>query len=173
MMSMTLARDSGLEAGALSGIRVLDLTRILAGPTCTQLLGDLGADIIKIEKPGVGDETRLWGPPFVTDANGNDTTESAYYLCANRNKRSVIIDISKPEGAGLVRGLLERCDVLIENFKQGGLAKYGLGYDDVKKTVSPPRVLFDYRFWPDRTERSPARLRHHCAGLWRDHERYG
>ena len=140
MMSMTLARDSGLEAGALSGIRVLDLTRILAGPTCTQLLGDLGADIIKIEKPGVGDETRLWGPPFVTDANGNDTTESAYYLCANRNKRSVTIDISKPEGAGLVRGLLERCDVLIENFKQGGLAKYGLGYDDVKKLY--PRLVF-------------------------------
>ena len=140
MMSMTLARDSGFEAGALSGIRVLDLTRILAGPTCTQLLGDLGADIIKIEKPGVGDETRLWGPPFVTDANGNDTTESAYYLCANRNKRSVTIDISKPEGAGLVRGLLERCDVLIENFKQGGLAKYGLGYDDVKKLY--PRLVF-------------------------------
>ena len=140
MMSMTLARDSGFEAGALSGIRVLDLTRILAGPTCTQLLGDLGADIIKIEKPGVGDETRLWGPPFVTDANGNDTTESAYYLCANRNKRSVTIDISKPEGAGLVRGLLERCDVLIENFKQGGLAKYDLGYDDVKKLY--PRLVF-------------------------------
>ena len=140
MMSMTLARDSGFEAGALSDIRVLDLTRILAGPTCTQLLGDLGADIIKIEKPGVGDETRLWGPPFVTDANGNDTTESAYYLCANRNKRSVTIDISKPEGAGLVRGLLERCDVLIENFKQGGLAKYGLGYDDVKKLY--PRLVF-------------------------------
>ena len=140
MMSMTLARDSGFEAGALSGIRVLDLTRILAGPTCTQLLGDLGADIIKIEKPGVGDETRMWGPPFVTDADGNDTTESAYYLCANRNKRSVTIDISKPEGAGLVRGLLERCDVLIENFKQGGLAKYGLGYDDVKKLY--PRLVF-------------------------------
>ena len=140
MMSMTLARDSGFEAGALSGIRVLDLTRILAGPTCTQLLGDLGADIIKIEKPGVGDETRLWGPPFVTDADGNDTTESAYYLCANRNKRSVTIDISKPEGAGLVRGLLERCDVLVENFKQGGLAKYGLGYDDVKKLY--PRLVF-------------------------------
>ncbi len=119
-------------AGALDGLRILDLSRILAGPTCTQLLGDLGADVIKIERPGTGDDTRIWGPPFVTDAQGHDTSESAYYLCANRNKRSVAVDIARPEGVALVRRLAARCDVLIENFKLGGLAKYGLGYDDLK-----------------------------------------
>ena len=117
---------------ALDGLRILDLTRILAGPTCTQLLGDLGADVIKIERPGRGDDTRAWGPPFVRDADGQDTTESAYYLCANRNKRSVAVDLATAEGAGLVRRLAARCDVLIENFKVGALARYGLGYDDLK-----------------------------------------
>ena len=117
---------------ALDGLRILDLTRILAGPTCTQLLGDLGADVIKIERPGRGDDTRAWGPPFVRDASGNDTTESAYYLCANRNKRSVAVDLATDEGAGLVRWLAARSDVLIENFKVGALARYGLGYDDLK-----------------------------------------
>ena len=117
---------------ALDGLRILDLTRILAGPTCTQLFGDLGADVIKIERPGRGDDTRGWGPPFVKDANGNDTSESAYYLCANRNKRSVAIDLATAEGAGLVRRLAARCDVLIENFKVGALSRYGLGYDDLK-----------------------------------------
>ena len=117
---------------ALDGLRILDLTRILAGPTCTQLLGDLGADVIKIERPGRGDDTRSWGPPFVKDANGEDTSESAYYLCANRNKRSVAIDLATAEGAGLVRRLAARSDVLIENFKVGALSRYGLGYDDLK-----------------------------------------
>jgi len=118
----------------LTGLRVFDLTRILAGPTATQLLGDLGAEVIKIERPGEGDDTRKWGPPYVTDANGEDTTESAYYLSANRNKRSVAIDISKPEGQKLARELIGFCDILVENFKVGGLAKYGLGYDDLKDT---------------------------------------
>ena len=117
--------------GPLYGIRVLDLSRILAGPTTTQLLGDYGADILKIERPGNGDDTRLWGPPFVTDVDGKPTCESAYYLCTNRNKRSVAIDISTPEGAAKVRELLKNCDVLVENFKVGGLAKYGLSYDDL------------------------------------------
>ena len=116
----------------LDGLRILDLTRILAGPTCTQLLGDLGADVIKVERPGRGDDTRGWGPPFVKDADGQDTSESAYYLCANRNKRSVAIDLATAEGAGLVRRLAARCDVLIENFKVGALGRYGLGYDDLR-----------------------------------------
>ena len=118
--------------GPLHGLRILDLTRILAGPTCTQLLGDMGADVIKIERPGAGDDTRGWGPPFVSDANGKATTESAYYLSSNRNKRSVAVNIAEPEGAALVRKLLSSCDVLVENFKAGGLKKYGLAYEDLQ-----------------------------------------
>lgn len=117
----------------LSGVRVFDLTRILAGPTCTQLLGDLGADIIKVEKPFVGDDTRTWGPPYVKDRLGKDTTESAYYLSANRNKRSVTIDLSQPAGIELAKKFIEKSDVLIENFKVGGLAKLGLGYENIRK----------------------------------------
>ena len=120
-----------LQNGALADLRVLDLTRILAGPTCTQLLGDLGADIIKIERPEAGD-TRKWGPPYIKDENGNELKESAYYLCANRNKRSVSIDLGQREGQQLVRRIAARCDVLVENFKVGGLAKFGLSYDDLK-----------------------------------------
>ena len=116
----------------LTGLRVFDLTRILAGPTCTQLLGDLGADVIKIERPGEGDDTRKWGPPFVQNAEGEDTTESAYYLSANRNKRSLSIDISKPEGQKLARELIGFCDILVENYKVGNLARYGLSYADLK-----------------------------------------
>lgn len=121
------------NTGPLQGLRILDLTRVLAGPSCTQLLADLGADVIKLERPGVGDETRTWGPPFVEDAEGNETTESGYYLSANRNKRSVTLDLSRPEGVALVKRLLEHADVLIENFKVGGLAKYGFAYDDLKE----------------------------------------
>ena len=112
----------------LSGLRVLDLSRILAGPTCTQLLSDLGAEVIKIERPGAGDDTRGWGPPFLQDADGNDTRESAYYLCANRGKKSVAIDIAQPEGQALIRRIAETADILVENFKVGGLKKYGLDY---------------------------------------------
>lgn len=117
---------------ALSDIRVLDLTRILAGPTCTQLLGDLGADVVKIEKPGAGDDTRQWGPPYVLGKDGAPTEESAYYLASNRNKRSVAIDIAVPEGQRLVRSLLAHCDVLVQNFKPGGLDRYGLDYASLK-----------------------------------------
>ncbi|HEX7005757.1 MAG TPA: CoA transferase, partial [Alphaproteobacteria bacterium] len=117
----------------LEGLRVFDLTRILAGPTCTQLLGDLGADIIKVERPNAGDDTRKWGPPYVRDAAGRDTTESAYYLSSNRNKRSITLDIAKPEGQALARRLIAHCDVMIENFKVGDMARYGLSYADLKE----------------------------------------
>jgi crotonobetainyl-CoA:carnitine CoA-transferase CaiB-like acyl-CoA transferase len=116
----------------LEGLRVFDLTRILAGPTCTQLLGDLGADVIKIERPKAGDDTRKWGPPYIKDADGRDTRESAYYLSSNRNKRSITLDIAKPEGQALARRLIAGCDIMIENFKVGDMAKYGLSYDDLK-----------------------------------------
>ncbi|MGB3432018.1 CaiB/BaiF CoA transferase family protein [Achromobacter sp.] len=125
---------------ALSGIRVLDLSRILAGPWCTQNLADLGADVIKIERPRVGDDTRAWGPPFLKDGEGRDTEESAYYLSANRNKRSVEADMATPAGAALIRELAAASDILVENFKVGGLAKYGLDYDSLKQIN--PRLIY-------------------------------
>ena len=118
---------------ALDNIRILDLSRILAGPFCTQLLGDLGAEILKIEKPGSGDDTRGWGPPFVKDTEGNDTSESAYYLSCNRNKKSIAVDIRSEEGQKIIKDLIAKSDVVIENFKVGGLKKYGLSYKDLKK----------------------------------------
>ncbi|HRL29498.1 MAG TPA: CaiB/BaiF CoA-transferase family protein [Ottowia sp.] len=117
---------------SLEGIRVLDLSRVLAGPWCTQTLADLGADVIKIERPGAGDDTRNWGPPFLPTADGRESHESAYYLGANRNKRSVTCDIAQPEGQALVRELAEHCDVFIENFKVGDMARYGLDYASLK-----------------------------------------
>jgi crotonobetainyl-CoA:carnitine CoA-transferase CaiB-like acyl-CoA transferase len=126
--------------GPLEGVRILDLSRVLAGPSCTQLLGDLGADIIKVERPGVGDETRTWGPPFVKDEDGHETPESGYFLSTNRNKRSVTIDFAKPEGAALVRRLLGQCDVLVENFKVGGLRDYGLDYEQLRSVF--PRLIY-------------------------------
>ncbi len=115
--------------GPLKGVRVLDLSRILAGPSATQLLGDYGAEIIKVEKAGQGDDTRGWGPPYVTAANGTPGAESAYYLSANRNKRSLAVDFSTPEGAETVRRLAASCDVVVENFKTGGLKKFGLDHE--------------------------------------------
>ncbi len=112
----------------LDGVRVLDLSRILAGPWATQVLADFGAEVIKVERPGVGDDTRSWGPPYLKDADGNDTAESAYYLCANRGKRSVAIDFTTAGGQALIRELASRCDVLVENYKVGGLKKYGLDF---------------------------------------------
>jgi formyl-CoA transferase len=114
--------------GALSHIRVLDLTRVLAGPWCAQTLADLGADVIKIERPGAGDDTRHWGPPYLKTPDGADTREAAYYLCANRNKRSVTVDIGTPEGQNIVRELARASDVVLENYKVGQLRKYGLDY---------------------------------------------
>lgn len=123
----------------LEGIRVLDLSRILAGPWATQVLADFGADVIKVERPGIGDDTRTWGPPYLKDADGNDTSESAYYLCANRGKRSVAIDFTTAEGQVLIRELLTRCDVLVENYKVGGLKKYGLDFASVH-AINPSLV---------------------------------
>jgi crotonobetainyl-CoA:carnitine CoA-transferase CaiB-like acyl-CoA transferase len=117
---------------SLDGIRILDLSRVLAGPWCTQTLADLGADVIKIERPGSGDDTRTWGPPFLPGADGRDTKEAAYYLGTNRNKRSVTCDIARPEGQALVRELAKHCDVFVENFKVGDMARYGLDYASLK-----------------------------------------
>ncbi len=129
-----------VRPGCLDGIRVLDLTRVLAGPTATQLLGDLGADVVKVEHPLGGDDTRGWGPPFLDDRDGNETRESAYFLCANRNKRSIAVDIATAEGQAIIRDLAARSDVVAENFKVGGLAKYGLGYADLAKVN--PRLVY-------------------------------
>lgn len=119
-------------AGLLAGVRVLDLSRILAGPWCTQFLADLGADVVKVEKPGEGDDTRRWGPPFLKDADGRDTAESAYFLATNRGKRSIAIDFSNAEGQALLLKLVGKADVLVENYKVGALAQYGLSYDQLK-----------------------------------------
>lgn len=125
--------------GALSHLRVLDLTRVLAGPWCAQNLADFGADVIKIERPGAGDDTRTWGPPWLRDEQGRDTAEAAYYLAANRNKRSVTCDISTPEGQRLVRELAAQSDVVLENYKVGQLKKYGLDYESLK-AVKPDLI---------------------------------
>ncbi len=117
---------------SLEGLRILDLSRVLAGPFCTQMLGDMGAEVIKIEKPFAGDDTRFWGPPFLKNADGEDTGESAYYLSTNRNKRSLAVDITSKEGQEIIDKLLTVSDVMIENFKTGGLAKYGLDYEQIK-----------------------------------------
>lgn len=116
-------------ASSLNGLRVLDLSRVLAGPVCTQILADLGAEIIKVERPGEGDDTRRWGPPYLKDKDGKDTSESAYYLSCNRGKKSIALDISKPEGQTIIHALAEQSDVLIHNFKVGSLDKFGLGFD--------------------------------------------
>ena len=126
--------------GALSHLRVLDLSRVLAGPWASQTLGDLGAEIIKVERPGTGDDTRLWGPPFLKDREGKDTCDSAYYLCANRNKKSVAIDFTTVAGQALVRELATHCDVVIENFKVGSLAQYGL--DPASLQAINPKLVY-------------------------------
>ncbi len=126
--------------GALQGVRVLDLSRVLAGPWCTQTLADLGADVIKVERPGSGDDTRGWGPPFLKDGAGADTAEAAYYLGANRNKRSITIDLAHPDGQALVRRLAAQCDVVVENFKVGDMARYGL--DAATLRALNPRLVY-------------------------------
>ncbi|MGI4777704.1 MAG: CaiB/BaiF CoA transferase family protein [Janthinobacterium lividum] len=138
-MTAAVSNDPG-RAGALSHIRVLDLSRVLAGPWASQTLGDLGAEVIKVERPGTGDDTRLWGPPFLKDADGADTRDSAYFLCANRNKQSVAIDFTRADGQALVCDLARRCDVVIENFKVGGLAHYGLDFASLHAVN--PRLVY-------------------------------
>lgn len=134
--SSSSTASPGLWGGALSQLRVLDMSRILAGPWCGQILADLGAEVIKIERPGVGDDTRSWGPPYLKDRDGKDTRESAYFLGANRGKKSVTLDISKPEGQEVVRRLAATSDVLIENYKAGDLSRYNLGYEQLR-AVNP------------------------------------
>jgi crotonobetainyl-CoA:carnitine CoA-transferase CaiB-like acyl-CoA transferase len=138
-------RDRGVSSAALrpaplTGIRVLDLSRVLAGPWAGQLLADLGADVVKVERPGAGDDTRAWGPPYLKDAAGRDTSEAAYYLCANRNKRSLTIDMANPEGQALIRQLATHADVVLENFKLGGLTQYGLDAESL--LALNPRLVY-------------------------------
>jgi crotonobetainyl-CoA:carnitine CoA-transferase CaiB-like acyl-CoA transferase len=128
------------KAPALAHLKVLDLSRVLAGPWCTQMLADMGADVIKIEKPGEGDDTRHWGPPFMQDAQGQDTAHASYFTACNRNKRSIAIDFAKPEGQALIQQLVQQCDILVENFKVGGLAHYGLDYASVH--ALNPRLIY-------------------------------
>jgi crotonobetainyl-CoA:carnitine CoA-transferase CaiB-like acyl-CoA transferase len=129
-----------MAAGALAGQRVLDLSRVLAGPWASQLLGDLGADVIKVEKPGSGDDTRGWGPPWLADGAGEATTDAAYFLCTNRNKRSLSVDITQAAGQQIVRDLAVQSDVVLENFKVGGLAAYGLDYPSL--SALNPRLVY-------------------------------
>lgn len=136
---MTSQPDNS-SRGALSHLKVLDMSRVLAGPWAGQILADLGAEVIKIERPGSGDDTRGWGPPYLKDGEGRDTQESAYFLAANRGKKSVAIDISRPEGQALLRKLAAQSDVLLENYKAGDLPRYGLGYDDLK--VLNPGLIY-------------------------------
>jgi crotonobetainyl-CoA:carnitine CoA-transferase CaiB-like acyl-CoA transferase len=125
--------------GPLSHVKVLDLSRILAGPWAGQILADLGADVIKVERPGAGDDTRAWGPPFLKDRDGAETKEAGYYLSVNRGKRSVTLSIDKPEGQRIVRALAARADIVLENYKVGTLARFGLGYEDLK-AVNPKLI---------------------------------
>ena len=126
-------------SGPLAGVLVLDLSRVLAGPWATQALADLGAEVIKIERPGAGDDTRQWGPPFAVSADGG-RGDAAYFFAANRGKRSVTVDIARPEGAALIRALAAKADVLVENFKVGGLKKYGLDFESLR--AANPRLVY-------------------------------
>ena len=127
-------------AAALDGIKVLDLSRVLAGPWCTQILADLGADVVKVERPGAGDDTRHWGPPFLKDADGQDTTQASYFTACNRNKRSVTIDMATPEGQQLIRQMAAEADIVVENFKVGGLQQYGLDHTSLR--ALNPRLIY-------------------------------
>ena len=127
-------------AGPLEGVRVLDLSRILAGPWASQTLADLGAEVVKVERPGVGDDTRGWGPPWLADGEGRPTGESAYFLSANRGKRSITVEFAKPKGQEVVRRLAAASDILIENYKAGGLARFGLDYEGLR--AANPRLIY-------------------------------
>ena len=127
-------------SSALEGIKVLDLSRVLAGPWCTQILADLGADVVKIERPGVGDDTRAWGPQFLKDAEGNDTDQATYFTACNRNKRSVTVDMATPEGRDLLLRMAAQSDIVVENFKTGGLKQYGLDHESLR--AAHPRLIY-------------------------------
>ena len=149
-------KEAGTMRGALSHIRVLDLSRILAGPWASQTLGDLGAEVIKIERPGSGDDTRSWGPPYLKDREGRDTDVSAYFLCANRNKKSVTVNIAAPEGQEIARDLVRKSDIVIENFRPGRLEEWGLGYAQLSEIgrldqqTTRPKDLFQALLRPQK-----------------------
>lgn len=138
-MTATKTQDT-TQPGALAHLKVLDLSRVLAGPWCTQILADLGADVVKVERPGAGDDTRHWGPPFLQDAHGHDTDQASYFTACNRNKRSITIDIAQPAGQALIRQMAAHSDILVENFKVGGLAHYGLDYASLQ--AINPRLIY-------------------------------
>ncbi|MDM0090773.1 MULTISPECIES: CaiB/BaiF CoA-transferase family protein [unclassified Variovorax] len=129
-----------MTPAALDGLKVLDLSRVLAGPWCTQILADLGADVVKIERPGVGDDTRGWGPPFLKDADGKDTDQATYFTACNRNKRSVTVDMATPEGQALLQQMAAQSDIVVENFKTGGLKQYGLDHETLR--AANPRLIY-------------------------------
>ncbi|MEY4738332.1 MAG: hypothetical protein RL302_2651 [Pseudomonadota bacterium] len=139
-MTDVAATPQDARPAALAHLKVLDLSRVLAGPWCTQMLADLGADVVKVERPGAGDDTRHWGPPFLQDADGNDTTHATYFTACNRNKRSITIDMAKPEGQALIRQMAAQADILVENFKVGGLKGYGLDFESLKD--QNPRLIY-------------------------------
>ena len=135
-----------MSALPLSGIKILDLTRVLAGPLSAQMLGDLGAEVIKIERPGTGDDARAFGPPYLTDPEGKANNNNSFYLCANRNKKSVTVNIAKPEGQAIIRELAKDVDVFMENYKVGDLKRYGLDYDDHQGDQPRHHLLLGDRF---------------------------
>ena len=159
-------------AGPLSHVRVLDLSRIMAGPWAGQILADLGADVVKVERTGAGDDTRGWGPPFLKDRSGAETREAGYYLSVNRGKRSITLELDKPEGQRVVRALAERSDIVLENFKVGTLARFGLGYEQLKAVNPEADLLLHHRLRPERAAPRRRGLRFHDPGHVRPHERH-
>ena len=155
----------------LSGIKILDLTRVLAGPLSAQMLADLGAEVIKIERPGGGDDARAFGPPYLVDPEGSENNNNSFYLCANRNKKSVTVDIAKPEGQEIIRELAKSSDIMMENFKVGDLKRYKLDYEFDPRRQSRHHLLFGDRLRPDRALRASRRVRRDLPGDGRPDER--
>ena len=160
-----------MSALPLSGIKILDLTRVLAGPLSAQMLADLGAEVIKIERPGTGDDARAFGPPYLEDPEGKANNNNSFYLCANRSKKSVTVNIAKPEGQEIIRELAKSCDVFMENYKVGDLKRYGLDYESIKAINPAHHLLLGDRLRPDRSLRAAGGLRRHLPGDGRVDER--
>jgi crotonobetainyl-CoA:carnitine CoA-transferase CaiB-like acyl-CoA transferase len=167
-----MTNDAPPRQGPLSHVRVLDLSRIMAAPWATQILADLGADVIKVERPDVGDDTRTWGPPFLKDRSGKPSREAGYFLSVNRGKRSVTLDIATPRGQEVVRRLAAISDIVIENYKVGTLARYGLDYESVEGGEPGPDLRFGDRLRPDRAAGQSGRVRLRDPGHGRPDERH-